>query len=330
MDNSFTISLQLKAFIFVFVLTIISGFLFIPLLRKFKLGQTVRYDGPATHLKKTGTPAMGGIIFLIPVLISGVVYSREYPKLLIVIVMTLLFGLVGFIDDFSKVIKKSKDGLSARHKMFWLIVIAVIFTFYAVNRLDLNGTIIVPLTGMESYIKIPYLIFIPFTVFVIISTTNAVNLTDGLDGLAAGTTLIIMVFFTIIAIFQSEWDYIRVFSAIIAGGCMAFLVFNFHPAKAFMGDTGALALGGAVSAAAILMDMPWIILIAGAIYVVEVLSVMVQVISFKTRGKRVLKMAPIHHHLELCGWRETRIVLMFWSVTAVLCIIGFLSLKIKL
>jgi phospho-N-acetylmuramoyl-pentapeptide-transferase len=330
LDSINMISPQVKAFVFAFTATVIMGVICVPLLRRFKMRQTVRSDGPATHLKKTGTPTMGGIIFMVPILIIGLIFEKDYPGLMPVVVMTLLFGLVGFMDDFLKIIRRNNKGLKARQKMLGIIIIATVFTFYIILRLGLSSSVIIPFMGVDSGFRIPMILFIPLTVFVIIGTTNAVNLTDGLDGLAAGITLIVMVFFTITAVTRSEWDYIKIFSAICAGGCLGFLVFNMHPAKVIMGDTGALALGGAVSAAAIMMRMPWILIIVGAVYVIETLSDIIQVVSFKTRGKRVFKMAPIHHHFELSGWKETKVVWVFWIFTIVFCLAGFLFLRLRL
>lgn len=329
MSLPFSISIQVVAFVITFVLALIVGPILIPVLTRFKFGQTVRDDGPQTHLRKTGTPTMGGVIFLIPALLMSIYfyYTGMFAKILPLAFVTIGFGAIGFIDDFLKIRKKSKDGLSARQKMFGLLVIATVFAFY-ISYTDLGTDIIIPFLGKNITFDLAWA-FIPFTIFVLLATTNAVNMTDGLDGLAGGITLIVMVFFTLVAMTSGEWDYIKVFSAMIAGGCMGFLVYNVHPARVFMGDTGSLALGGAVGAIAVMMKMPLIILIVGAVYVIEILSVMIQVASFKTRGKRVFKMAPIHHHFELLGWKETRVVYVFWLVTIVLCIIGLLALGIR-
>jgi phospho-N-acetylmuramoyl-pentapeptide-transferase len=318
-------SSQVVVFIITFVMALIAGPIFIPILTRLKFGQTVRDDGPKTHLKKTGTPTMGGVIFLIPVLIMSVYYSIKDPGILPLAFVTLGFGAIGFIDDFIKVVKKRKDGLYAKQKMLGLLLIAVVFTFYLVFNTDLGVDVNIPFLGTIDSAWF----FIVFTIFVLISMTNAVNITDGLDGLATGITLIVMVFFTVVAMTRGEWTYIKVFSAIVAGGCLGFLSFNIHPAKVFMGDTGSLALGGAVAATAIMMKMPFILLVVGAVYVIEILSVAIQVISFKLRGKRVFKMAPIHHHFELVGWKETKVVAVFWITTLILCFIGLLALGFR-
>jgi len=321
-------SIQVVAFIASFILALITGPLVIPFLRRLKFGQTVRDDGPQSHLIKNGTPIMGGVIFLLPLVIMTVIFSGKYPEIIPLTLVTLGFGAIGFMDDYIKVVKKRKDGLYANQKMLGLIAVATAFSFYLAQFTDLGTSISVPFLNPSFQLDLKWL-FIPFTVFVLIATTNSVNLTDGVDGLCSGITMIVMVFFTLVAMTRGEWDYAMVFSALVAGGCLGFLAFNTHPAKVFMGDTGSLALGGAVAAAAIVMKMPLIILIVGLIYVIESLSVMLQVGSFKLRGKRIFKMAPIHHHFELSGWKETKIVTVFYGVTIVLCIIGFIALRFK-
>jgi len=326
--ESFPISVQVVVFIITFVLALIAGPVIIPMLKRLKFGQTVRDDGPATHLTKTGTPTMGGIIFIIPITLVSLFLSLNYPEIIPVAIVTLGFGAVGFADDFVK-IKKRKDGLYWDQKMIALLVVTVAFVIYAMEKGILYTDIIIPFMGIDYTVGLPVWFFVPFTIFVLLSITNAVNLTDGIDGLAAGITLIIMVFFTIVAMTRNEWNYLKMFSSIVSGGCLGFLAFNIHPARVFMGDTGSLALGGAVGAVSILMKMPWILLIAGIIYVIEALSVIVQVSSFKYRGKRVFKMAPIHHHFELSGWKETKVVLVFWIITLISCLIGMLILRLK-
>lgn len=317
-------TIQVYVFVVTFVLTLIAGPIFIPVLTRLKFGQTVRDDGPKTHLKKMGTPTIGGLIFILPILLVSVYYARTNPHILALAFVTAGFGVVGFIDDFIKVVKKRKDGLYPKQKMLGLLIVAAIFTFYAAYFTDVGIDVSIPFLGTINSVWF----FIPFTVFVLVATTNSVNLTDGLDGLLAGITLIIMVFFTVVAMTRPEWGYLKVFSASVAGGCLGFLSFNLHPARVFMGDTGSLALGGAVGAIAIMLKMPFMILIIGAIYVIEALSVIIQVTSFKMTGKRVFKMAPIHHHFELMGWKETRVVAAFWLVTVVLCLLGLVLLRI--
>ncbi|WP_265443545.1 phospho-N-acetylmuramoyl-pentapeptide-transferase [Acetivibrio straminisolvens] len=326
MNLPFNISMHVFMFMLSFALSLILGPMLIPMLTRLKFGQTVRDDGPKSHYKKTGTPTMGGMIFLIPVVVLAAYYAGQDKRVIPLIFVTLGFGLIGFIDDFIKVVKKRKDGLYWNQKMFGLLLVAVTFAVY-VSRTQ-TSDIIIPFMGMDKTVSLGWL-FVPFVVVVLIASTNAVNITDGLDGLAAGVTLIIAVFFTIVAMTRGEWEYIKIFSSIVSGGCLGFLAFNTYPAKVFMGDTGSLALGGAVGAIAILMKMPLILLIVGGIYVIEALSVMIQVLSFKLTGKRVFKMAPIHHHFELSGWKEVKVVWVFWGVTVLLCIIGFFALRLK-
>lgn len=329
MDNPFDISIQVLALVSSFIIAVIIGPFVIPMLRRLKFGQTVRDDGPSSHLKKTGTPTMGGVIFLVPILIASVYYASKDFRILPLAFVTLGFGTIGFIDDFIKVVKKRKDGLYPHQKMLGLLFVATVFAFYIDRYTNVGTDIIVPFLGTHATFDLVWL-FIPFTIIVLIATTNAVNITDGLDGLAAGVTLVVMVFFTVVAMTQKEWDYIKVFSAIVAGSCFGFLIYNMHPARVFMGDTGSLALGGAVAAIAVMMKMPLFILIVGIIYVIETLSVILQVGSFKLRGTRIFRMAPIHHHFELEGWKETRVVWTFVSITAVFCVIGIIALRIRI
>lgn len=325
----FFTSAQVVAFVCTFVLALIAGPLIIPVLKRLKFGQTVRDDGPATHLKKMGIPTIGGLIFLIPMVIVALLFAPEYPGLTAMLLVTVGFAAVGSIDDYIKVVKKHKDGLNPNQKMLGLLIVAVAFTLYVTYNAKLGTDWIIPFCGIDTVFRLPVWFFIPFTVFILISITNSVNLTDGIDGLASGITLIVAVFFTIVAMVRGEWDYVKIFCSILAGGCLGFLAFNIHPAKVIMGDTGSLALGGAVGATAIIMKMPWILLVVGAIYVIESISVIIQVTSFKLRGKRVFKMAPIHHHFELSGWKETRIVKVFWLATVILCFIGFVTLRFR-
>lgn len=323
----FNISAHVMMFIISFFLTLAMGPVFIPFLTKLKFGQTVRDDGPQSHLKKTGTPTMGGFIFLVPLLIMSIFYARYDVRILPIALVTIGFGLVGFLDDFIKVVKKRKDGLYWNQKMLGLLIVAVIFSFYVSNT-EIGSDIIIPLFGMEKTIDLAWF-FVPFTILVLIASTNAVNITDGLDGLCAGVTLVVTLFFTVVAMTRCEWEYIKIFCSILSGGCLAFLAYNAHPAKVFMGDMGSLALGGAIGAVSIVMKMPFILFVAGGIYVIEALSVMIQVASFKLTRKRVFKMAPIHHHFELSGWREVKVVYVFWAVTFILSIAGLLLLGIK-
>lgn len=316
-------NIQIKALLAAFIGTVFLGFIIIPILKKLKVGQVVRDDGPQSHLKKTGTPTMGGIIMLLVItgisLIIPFVSTIEYPMILPVALLTLGYGFVGFVDDFIKLVLKNPTGLKPSYKMFGLIIISVIFIIYL---LATGFTTETYLPILKTYITMPKWIYIPCAVFIMLACTNSLNLTDGLDGLAAGVNTIIMIFFTFIALQFGSKD-MSVFSAIVTGACIGFLMFNLHPAKVFMGDTGSLALGGAFCGVALLLKIPLILIVVAGICVVEAVSVILQVSFFKaTKGKRLFKMAPIHHHLELSGWKETKVVTVFWTITAVLCILA--------
>lgn len=330
MDTGFITSAQVVAFVATFVLSLMAGPVVIPMLKRLKFGQTVRDDGPATHLKKMGIPTIGGLIFLIPMVLVSVFFSGRYPMIMPMLLITLGFAATGFIDDYIKVVKKSKDGLNPRQKSFLLLAVATVFAFYTAYTPSLGTDTIIPFLGLDRVVHVPAGLFIPIVIIVMYMITNSVNMTDGVDGLAAGVTLIVCVFFTIAAMARSEWDPVKVFCSIAAGGCLGFLAFNIHPARVIMGDTGSLGLGGVVGVAAVTMKMWWILLIVGGIYAIESLSVVIQVTSFKLRGKRVFKMAPLHHHFELLGWKETKVVKVFWLVTLVLCFIGFLALGFRI
>ncbi|MCG8541186.1 MAG: phospho-N-acetylmuramoyl-pentapeptide-transferase [Clostridia bacterium] len=306
-----------------FFITIILGPAIIPLLRRLKVGQSIRAEGPKSHYTKSGTPTMGGIIMIIAILITTLTSGRLNRDLYIIIFATLAFGLIGFIDDFIKVVLKRNLGLKAYQKLIGQIVIATIIAVYQAEVSIYGTQILVPF--FRVYLDLGVL-YVPFIAFVVVATTNSVNLTDGLDGLASGVTLIVASFFSLVAL---NWGYpsIAAFSGALTGACLGFLRFNAYPAKVFMGDTGSMALGGAVASIAILMNLTLLIPIVGGIYFVEALSVIMQVVSFKLTGKRIFKMSPLHHHFELVGWKETKIVVVFWSVTLLLCVLGLYALK---
>lgn len=312
-------NIQIKVLLSAFFATVVLGLIIIPILKKLKVGQVVRDDGPQSHLKKNGTPTMGGIVMLIVIIAISIVASMKYPNILPVALVSLGYGLVGFTDDFKKLVLKNTTGLKPSLKMLGLIIIAVAFVVYLVYS-GFGTETYIPI--LKQYITIPVWAYIPCTVFIILACTNSLNLTDGLDGLAAGITTIIMIFFIIVsAMFGSK--EMSIFSAIVAGSTIGFLLFNMNPARVFMGDTGSLALGGAFCSVALMLKMPLILIIVAGICVVEALSVIIQVTYFKlTGGKRIFKMAPIHHHLELSGYKETTIVPAFWLITIVLCLLG--------
>lgn len=310
-----------------FIISVAAGKIMIPLLHRLKFGQTVREEGPKSHKAKTGTPTMGGLIFLLPVLIFGVFLSFKDIRILSLVLVTFGFAFIGFLDDYIKVVKKHNKGLSPKQKMIGLLIVSGAFTWYAVTNAPGVNKLIIPFLGLDSPVVLPLIVLIPFCLFILVSFTNAVNLTDGLDGLAGSVSTIVLLFFTVISMLNGEWDYIRQFCAVLAGGILGFLVYNLHPAKVFMGDLGALAIGGALAAVAILTGTPIFLGLAGIIYVAETLSVMIQVLYFKKTGKRFFLMAPLHHHFEQKGWNEIKVVTIFTLVTVLASIIAFLLLR---
>lgn len=306
-----------------FGLSVMMGPVIIPILRKLKMGQTERVDGVQSHLKKAGTPTMGGVIILLSVVITSVFYIKDYPKIIPILFVTLGFGLIGFLDDYLKVVMKRSDGLFPKQKMALQIVVTAVFAFYLVKFTDVSLTMLIPFSG-GYYLDIGWFA-IPLMFFAVIGTVNGVNFTDGLDGLASSVTVLVATFFTVVAIGTKSG--IEPITCAVVGALLGFLLFNVYPASVFMGDTGSLALGGSVASTAYMLQMPVFIVIVGLIYLIEVLSVMIQVTYFKkTGGKRIFKMAPIHHHFELCGWSETRVVAVFSIATALLCLIALMGM----
>lgn len=304
-----------------FSISVLLGPIVIPFLKRLKVGQTVRDDGPQSHLKKSGTPTMGGIIILISVVATSLFFIRDYPKMVPILFLTFGFGMIGFLDDYIKVVLHRSMGLSAWQKFGGQIVVTAIFAYYLQHYTNLSLAMKLP------FWEGAYLDFgkwnIPILFFIILGTVNGTNFTDGLDGLASSVTVMIAVFFSVVAI--GTGSGIEPITCAVAGALMGFLLFNVHPASVFMGDTGSLALGGFVAASAYMLQMPLYIAIVGIIYFVEVASVIIQVLYFKcTHGHRIFKMAPLHHHLELCGWSETKIVALFTMITALMCLIALL------
>lgn len=300
--------------------SILIGPVLIPFLHRLKFGQEIREEGPSWHKKKSGTPTMGGIIFIAAVCVSVLVCARSAVSVS-VLLCALGFGLIGFFDDFIKVVMKRNLGLTAWQKLALQIAVAVAFVVTLRALGDLQTDIVIPFTGSTFNLGWFYTVF---AVFVMVGFVNAVNLTDGLDGLAASVTAAVSLFFAVLSLLIDK-NSVAGFMIALAGGCLGFLVFNRYPAKVFMGDTGSLFLGGAVCAAALVLKMPLILVIAGIIYVVEALSVILQVLSFKLTGRRIFKMSPIHHHFEMCGWREVKVVSVFCAVTIVFCVIGYFA-----
>ncbi len=296
----------------------------IPFLRKLKFGQYVRDDGPESHLKKAGTPTMGGLVILVSILLTSLIYIRRYPDIIPVLFMTLGFGIIGFLDDYIKVVMKRSLGLKPLQKMFGQFIVTAIFVYYYFNVAKIEASIVIPFTGGMVF-NMPDWLFIIFVFIVVLGTVNGVNFTDGLDGLASGVTAIVATFFTVAALAVNA--AMAPITGAVVGSLLGFLLFNTYPARVFMGDTGSLALGGFVASIALMLRMPLFIVIVGLIYLLEVISVIMQVGYFKlTHGKRIFKMAPIHHHFELSGFSETQVVAAFSIVTAILCLLGLMAM----
>ena len=306
-----------------FAISAILGPVIIPFLRKLKASQTERTEGVQSHLSKAGTPTMGGLIFLIATTVTSLLYVGKYPKVIPILFLTLGFGLIGFLDDYLKVVLKRSDGLLPMQKMAGQIIVTGIFAFYLIRFTDVDLTLLVPFSG-GYYWNIGWLA-VPLLFVAVIGTVNGVNFTDGLDGLASSVTIMVATFFSVVALGTKSG--IEPITCAVVGALMGFLLFNVYPARVFMGDTGSLALGGFVAGTAYMLQMPLFIIIVGMIYLIEVASVMIQVTYFKkTGGKRIFKMAPIHHHFELCGWSETRVVAVFSVITTILCLIALMAM----
>ena len=315
------------AIIIAFAISALLCPIIIPFLHKLKFGQQVRDDGPQAHLKKQGTPTMGGLIILTSIIITSLFYVSRYPKVIPVLFMTVGFGIIGFLDDYIKIVMKRSEGLKPMQKLVGQFVITGIFAWYVVNSGEVGTDMLIPFTGGFDHGKFLHLgiLFVPALFFIVLGTDNGVNFTDGLDGLCTSVTILVATFLTIVAIGENAG--ISPITGAVVGSLLGFLLFNVYPAKVFMGDTGSLALGGFVSATVFMMRMPLFLPIIGFIYFVEVLSVIIQVTYFKkTGGKRIFRRAPIHHHFELGGWSETRVVAVFAIVTAILCLLAYLGL----
>ncbi|SHH38041.1 phospho-N-acetylmuramoyl-pentapeptide-transferase [Clostridium grantii] len=306
-----------------FFISLVLGPIIIPMLHKLKFGQNIREEGPKSHQKKSGTPSMGGIIFIISSVVTIFLVDRNLSSSSLAIIFALIaFGAIGFTDDYLKIVKKKNEGLKPKQKMILLIIAATALAIFGYTSPEVGTKIFIPFLKSEWELGI---LFIPFIVIYFAATTNAVNLTDGLDGLSTTITILVMTFFASVSLILGNIQ-VALFCGALAGALLGFLQFNAYPAKVFMGDTGSLALGGALATIAMVLKLPLLVIIVGGVYLGETLSVIIQVISFKTTGKRVFKMSPIHHHFELMGWHETRVVVVFSIVTIILCLIGFLSI----
>ena len=303
-----------------FAIAVVIAPALIPVLHRLKFGQEIREIGPKWHKKKSGTPTMGGIIFIIPVLVCSLLFVRNMTGLCLVLFGTS-FGLIGFVDDYIKVVKKRNLGLTEKQKLILQIAASVIFLYVAMHYDIVTTDVVIPF--VKTTVDLGWL-YIPFALVVLLGTTNAVNLTDGIDGLASSVTAVVSLVFAIIAYLLGNIAAVE-FAVILLGGCVGFFLFNRHPAKVFMGDTGSLFLGGSVCALALVLKLPILLVIIGGVYVLETASVIIQVTSFKLTGKRVFKMSPIHHHFEMCGWSEVKIVSAAVALTVVLGVIAVLG-----
>ncbi len=321
-------SFEITILLITFIISIILATIIIPMLKKLKVGQIERDDGPASHLKKQGTPTMGGIIIIIAMIIS-VIGAYIYllitgrvdiaKNLIPLLLLTIGFGAIGFIDDYKKLVLKNTEGLKPSYKMLGLLIISVAYVLFLTQGLEIGTETYIPI--LKTYITLPNYIYVPAAIIVILATTNAINLTDGIDGLSSSVSSIIITALTVIGM-NIGVPEVSIFGSIVIGATIGFLMFNLHPAKVFMGDTGSLLLGGVVSGLALYLKMPLLLLVIALIPVLETLSVIIQVAYFKKTGKRFFKMAPLHHHFELSGWKESKVVIVFSLVTLLLCILG--------
>lgn len=314
-----------------FVTTVILALIVIPILRKIKIGQIERTDGPQSHLKKQGTPTMGGIIFMISIIICvtiAYVYLASNGQietarnLLPILILTIGFGIIGFIDDYKKLVLHNTKGLSPKKKMLGLLLISIAYILFIVKFANIGTDTIIPFAKLN--ITLPIYIYVPFAIFVILGTTNAVNLTDGIDGLSSSVCAIIITCLTVIGMSKGNTEIV-VFGCIAVGAILGFLMFNLHPAKVFMGDTGSLFLGGVISALALYLKIPLLLIMIALIPILETLSVIIQVAYFKKTGNRIFKMAPLHHHFELSGWSENKVVMIFSLITLLVCTVGIFA-----
>ena len=324
---------QVKVLLISFVITVILSIFIIPILRKLKVGQIEREDGPQSHLKKQGTPTMGGTIIIIAIIIvciglyvyytSGRAEPEVAKNIIPLLLVTVGFGVVGLIDDLKKLVFKNTKGLKPIYKMIGLLIISVAYTLYLTNVIEIGTDIYIPF--VKESITLPLWLYIPFAIVVMLAATNAINLTDGIDGLSSSVTTIIVTCLTVIAIIFNIKE-VALFGSAIAGICLGFLLFNLYPSKVMMGDTGSLLLGGAVAAMALYLKMPLLLLIIAIVPVLETLSVMIQVAHYKRTGNRIFKMAPLHHHFELCGWKENKVVSVFSLVSLLAAMVGLMAI----
>jgi len=320
-----TLVTTLMAIAVAFIISVLSGFVILPILKRMKFGQSIREEGPKAHQKKAGTPTMGGLIFIVSIIISTLVLSYIQgdgvltTQTIVLLLVFVGFGIIGFLDDFIIVVLKRNLGLTSIQKLIGQIVVAVV-AFFLLKMGPFDTTVAIPFTDFKFELGILY---VAFLIFWLVGFSNAVNITDGLDGLVAGTSTVAFAAFGVFALSYGQLD-IATFSFVVTGAMLGFLIFNLKPAKVFMGDTGSLALGGALAMVSVLIKQEILLLVIGIVFVVETLSVIIQVISFKTTGKRVFKMSPIHHHFELSGWSEWKVVLVFWGIALLAAVVPVL------
>lgn len=319
---------EIKVLLITFAISVICGLIIIPILKRLKVGQIERDDGPASHLKKQGTPTMGGIIMIISSVISvtgtyiflSMIGNENLGRqLLPLLLITIGFGAIGFIDDLKKLVLRNTEGLKPSYKMLGLLVIAVAYVLFLTQGLKIGTDTYIPV--IKTYINIPFYVYVPLAIVVILATTNAVNLTDGVDGLASSVSVIIVTCLVVVGVANQIYE-VSVFGSIVIGSILGFLIFNLHPAKVIMGDTGSLMLGGVISGIALYLKMPLLLILIAIIPVLETLSVIMQVAYFKKTGNRIFKMAPLHHHFELSGWKENKVVVVFSLITLIMCFVG--------
>lgn len=303
------------------LISIAMGPVIIPFLMRLKVGQNIREEGPKRHFAKAGTPTMGGLIIITSIMVSSFIFAGSSVTVLAVVLVMLSFGGIGFWDDYIKVVLKRSLGLRAREKLVLQLLVGILFAIFLIFYLDRGTEIVIPFSG--NIINLAYW-YIPFLILVLIGTSNAVNLTDGLDGLLSGATFFVVLAFALVSIMTSHFNLL-IFCGAMAGACLGFLFFNKYPARVFMGDTGSMAIGGAIAAVAAINKAELALVVIGGLYVIEALSVILQVISFKTSGKRIFLMSPLHHHFELKGWSETKVVKVFWIISFVFVILGIFS-----
>ncbi len=312
---------ELKVLVVSFLITVVLSLIIIPILRKLKVGQIERKEGPVSHLQKQGTPTMGGVIIAITIIIIGIFLAIKINAIIPLILVSLGFGFIGCIDDSTKLRYQNTKGISPSAKMLGLLVISVMYALVLTNTEKIGTQTLIPIVNI--YIDIPILIYIPFAICAMLATTNAINLTDGIDGLSTSVSMIIIACLTVIGIIKGETE-VALFGSLVSGACLGFLMFNLHPAKVFMGDTGSLLLGGVIVSMALYLKIPLLLLVIAIVPVLETLSVIIQVAYFRKTGNRIFKMAPLHHHFELSGWKESTVVSVFSLITLIACIIGIL------